>query len=191
LANGWSHPAGERQAGLPSLRDRSRAARRRAARSMRARSSVVRPGRRPSSTSARRTHRRRVSWWMSSFAAIDSIAFHCDGYSRWCSNTIRTARSRSSAGCLCPFGSAGIAPSSQEKEQSPDPGLFTGRLAYTGLSPCSPTRRSSHGRRRPVLVSPLMPMTRSPTRVRDSSYRLALVTSEDRSPAQTWSWRLG
>ena len=33
-----------------------------------------------------------------SLAEIDSIAFHCDGYSCWCSSTIRTARSRTSAG---------------------------------------------------------------------------------------------
>ena len=46
-----------------------------------ARSSVVSPGRRPASVSARRTQIRSVSWLMSSFSDIDSIAFHCDGYS--------------------------------------------------------------------------------------------------------------
>src|SRR5690606_10191697 len=91
---------------------------------IRSRSSVVTPSRRPWSTSARRTHTRRVSRLMSSFSAIEQIAFHCDGYSCWCSKTFRTARSRSSAGFLCPLGSAGIAPASEEKEQSAGPGRF-------------------------------------------------------------------
>jgi hypothetical protein len=61
-----------------------------------------------------------------SFAAIDSIALHCDEYSPWWSKTIRTARSRTSGG----YGGRGflfrsdIAPSSQGKEQSPIPGRF-------------------------------------------------------------------
>ena len=64
-----------------------------------------------------------------SFAEIDWIAFHCEGYSSWCSKTIRTARSRNSAG----YGGRGArllsvlsdtAPSSQRKEQSPIPGRF-------------------------------------------------------------------
>ena len=42
--------------------------------------------------------RPKVSWLTDSFAEIDSMAFHCDGYSPWCSNTIRTARSRNSGG---------------------------------------------------------------------------------------------
>jgi hypothetical protein len=69
-----------------------------------ARSSVVSPGRRPWSTSARRTQSRSVSRWMSSFSATDSIAsLHCDGYSCAWSSTIRIARSRSSSGCRCPW----------------------------------------------------------------------------------------
>src|SRR5690606_5746079 len=75
---------------------------------IRSRSSVVTPGRWPASVSARRTQTRSVSRLMSNFDAIDSIAFHCDGYSCWCSNTIRTARSRSSGGCFCPLGSDGM-----------------------------------------------------------------------------------
>jgi hypothetical protein len=47
---------------------------------MRARSSVVNPGLRPASVSARRTHNRNVSELIDNFCAIDSIAFHCDGY---------------------------------------------------------------------------------------------------------------
>ncbi len=46
-----------------------------------ARSSLGNPGRRPSSTSARRTQVRSVSRCTSSFSEIDSIVFHCDGYS--------------------------------------------------------------------------------------------------------------
>ena len=90
----------------------------------RARSSLVKPGRWPASVSARRTQWRSVSWLIDSFAEIDSIAFHCDGYSSWWSKTIRTARSRTSAG----YGGrerllrSDIAPSSQGLEQSPIPG---------------------------------------------------------------------
>ena len=50
---------------------------------IRARSSVVTPGRAPASVSARRTQPRKVSRLIDNFAAIDSIAFHCDGYSAW------------------------------------------------------------------------------------------------------------
>jgi len=64
----------------------------------RLRSSVVNPGRCPESVSARRTQIRSVSWLIDSFAAIDSMAFHCDEYSPWWSKTIRTARSRTSGG---------------------------------------------------------------------------------------------
>jgi hypothetical protein len=55
-----------------------------------------------------------------SFSAIDAIAFHCDGYSCACSNTIQTARSRSSSGYLLPLPTPDIGPSSQGKGQSPD-----------------------------------------------------------------------
>ena len=43
-----------------------------------------------------RTHFRNVSAVQPIFDAIDAIAAHCDAYSRWFSNTIRTARSRTS-----------------------------------------------------------------------------------------------
>jgi len=55
-------------------------------------SSLVGPGRRPLSRSARRTQRRSVSDVQPIFEAIDSIADHCDGYSDSCSSTRRTAR---------------------------------------------------------------------------------------------------
>src|SRR5690606_39024971 len=63
---------------------------------IRARSSVVSPGRSPWSRSARRTHRRNVSAVQPIFPAIDAIAAHCEPCSSWCSSTIRTARSRTS-----------------------------------------------------------------------------------------------
>ena len=47
----------------------------------RARSSVRHPGRRPSSTSTWRTQLRNVSDVQPNFAAIETIAVHCDGYS--------------------------------------------------------------------------------------------------------------
>ena len=62
----------------------------------RRRSSVVKPGRRPVSRSIARTQWRRVSDEQPIFAAIDRIAAHCESYSRSCSSTIRTARSRTS-----------------------------------------------------------------------------------------------
>ena len=59
-------------------------------------SSVVRPARWPRSRSACRTHFRKVSAVQPIFEAIDAIAAHCGSYSPSCSNTIRTARSRTS-----------------------------------------------------------------------------------------------
>jgi hypothetical protein len=50
----------------------------------------------PASRSACRTHRRNPSVVQPNFSAIDRIAAHWDGYSPACSNTIRTARSRTS-----------------------------------------------------------------------------------------------
>src|SRR5664280_651162 len=65
---------------------------------IRARSSVVSPGRRPSSVSARRTQSRKVSRLIESFSATEPIAAHWDGYSSWWSRTMRMARSLISAG---------------------------------------------------------------------------------------------
>src|SRR5207248_1976089 len=59
-------------------------------------SSLDVPARVPASTSAARTHLRNVSLDTFTFAAIDTIASHCDPYSPTCSNTNATARSRSS-----------------------------------------------------------------------------------------------
>jgi hypothetical protein len=97
---------------------------------IRARSSVVIPGRCPASVSARRAQIRSVSWLIDRLAAIDSIAANRDEYSPWWSETIRTARSRTPGG----YGDRGflfrsdIAPSSQRQEQLPIPGRFTDGL---------------------------------------------------------------
>jgi hypothetical protein len=62
----------------------------------RARSSLDGPDLRPRSRSSRLTQFRRVSLEQPIFSAIDTIAVYCESYSRSCSNTIRTARSRTS-----------------------------------------------------------------------------------------------
>ena len=59
--------------------------------------SVVSPGLRPLSTSAFFTHALSVCAVRPILAAIDTIAAHCEACSARCSNTIRTARSRTSA----------------------------------------------------------------------------------------------
>src|SRR5690606_37673169 len=88
---------------------------------IRSRSAVVGPGRLPRSRSACRTQLRSVSPEQPIFAAIDWMAAHCDAYSRSCSNTSRTARSRTSGeyffACL-------MTPISQELESPANPGRF-------------------------------------------------------------------
>src|SRR5690606_27968722 len=83
---------------------------------------VVGPGRLPRSRSACLTQLRSVSPEQPIFAAIDWMAAHCDEYSRSCSNTSRTARSRTSGeyffACL-------MTPISQELEPPANPGRFT------------------------------------------------------------------
>src|SRR5215207_8075821 len=59
-------------------------------------SAVVDPVRRPWSRSAWRTHLRRVSAVHPILAAIEPMADHCEAWSPPCSNTIRTARCRTS-----------------------------------------------------------------------------------------------
>ena len=51
---------------------------------------------RPSPGSSTGTHFRNVSALQPIFDAIEAIALHWESYSLWCSNTIRTARSRTS-----------------------------------------------------------------------------------------------
>src|SRR5437870_5426428 len=87
----------------------------------RARSSVVSPGRWPPSRSACRTQLRSVSAAHPIFSAIEVIAAHCDACSWVCSNTIRTARSRTSG-----ENRLGLAmtPSSQGMEPPINPGRF-------------------------------------------------------------------
>src|SRR5438309_8022125 len=101
---------------------------------IRSRSSVVSPGRWPRSISVRRSHTRRVSLFTPIFSATEMMAAHSEGYSWACSWTIRTARSRSSAGYL---GDRAIAPSSQGMEPPGNPGRFTDRA----VSPLTQARR--------------------------------------------------
>src|SRR5207302_4203176 len=91
--------------------------------------SVVSPGRWPRSISVRRSHTRRVSLFTPIFSATEMMAAHSEGYSWACSWTIRTARSRSSAGYL---GDRAIAPSSQGLEPPGNPGRFN-QLGSTRL----------------------------------------------------------
>jgi len=84
----------------------------------------VSPGRSPPSVSALRTHLRSVSDETPNLSAIDVIAPHCEECSSWCSNTILTARSRSSCGYL---PGRVMAPTSHESEPPRNAGRF--RLA--------------------------------------------------------------
>src|SRR5690606_34788297 len=134
---------------------------------IRSRSAVVGPGRLPRSRSACRTQLRSVSPEQPIFAAIDWMAAHCDAYSRSCSNTSRTARSRTSGeyffACL-------MTPISQELESPANPGRFTSFVtSNTGsdLWPRGPTarscccRRRSPGQGRSAAQAPSCPASRS------------------------------
>src|SRR5690348_5819088 len=92
---------------------------------MRSRSSVLVPGRLPWSRSACRTQLDSVCAVQPILAAIDTIAAHCDACSVRCSNTIRTARSRTSLENFGDFDSVVMAPVSQELEPPANPGRLT------------------------------------------------------------------
>src|SRR5262249_30664818 len=98
---------------------------------MRSRSSVVVPGRLPWSRSACRTPFDSGCDVAPILARIDAIAAHCDVCSVRCSNTIRTARSRTSAENFGDFDSFVMAPVSQELEPPANPGRFT----FTDIDP--------------------------------------------------------
>ena len=118
----------------------------------RCRSSVVRPGRRPSSRSAWRTHFRSVSAVQPIFSAIEVIAAHCESCPASCSTTSRTAPARTSGENR--FGLA-MAPSSQGLEPPGDPGRFK-LLAHLGMARFTAEPRSSAARVRghhPLIVS--------------------------------------
>src|SRR5262249_31392473 len=83
------------------------------------------PGRLPWSRSACRTQLDSVCAVQPILAAIDTIAAHCDACSVRCSNTIRTARSRTSAENFGDFDSFVMAPVSQEVEPPANPERFT------------------------------------------------------------------
>src|SRR4029453_7827250 len=95
----------------------------------RSRSSLVIPGRSPSSVSALRTHLRSVSAETPNLCAIEVIAAHCEGCSSWWSNTSLTARSRNSRGYL---PGRVIAPTSQQSNPPGYPGRFRGEVAGWG-----------------------------------------------------------
>src|SRR5690606_32403069 len=93
---------------------------------IRSRSAVVGPGCLPRSRSACRTQLRSVSPEQPIFAAIDWMAAHCDTFSPSCSNTSRTARSRTSGeyffACL-------MTPISQRLESPANPAVQSGLLS--------------------------------------------------------------
>ena len=66
--------------------------------------------------------------WQPIFAAIEPIAVHCEACSPWCSNTIRTARSRTS-GAYFVDAFFVMAPVSQELEPPANPARFIPRQA--------------------------------------------------------------
>src|SRR5215475_15419640 len=92
----------------------------------RSRSELDSPGRFPWSRSAYRTHLRKVSPVQPILVAIETIADHCVLCSPWCSNTIRTARSRNSGEYLVVVF---MTPSSQELESPGNPGRFSLEMA--------------------------------------------------------------
>jgi len=92
--------------------------------SMRAASAVVMPSRCPVLRSYRRTQWLSVYVLQPIFGAIDSMAAHGEPYSLRDSNTMRTARSRTSGENFVDFFI--IAPSSQKREPPQFPGGFTG-----------------------------------------------------------------
>src|SRR5271165_6537191 len=86
-------------------------------------SAVLGPSRWPVSRSCWRTHRRSVSAVQPIFAAIDTIAAHCDAYSSLDSATIRTARSMTSGENFDDLFM--MAPFSQMMEPPSNPGRFS------------------------------------------------------------------
>ena len=113
---------------------------------------LVRPGRK---------HFRNVSAVQPIFDAIDAKAAHCDSYSRSCSNTIRTARSRTGRFC----GEA--SPRSGHPGFDPLFSLFPSyRAIIRGLMRRTPAVRSSNGFsfRFPGLLRSRQPLSLSGTR---------------------------
>src|SRR4051794_6320978 len=90
---------------------------------MRSCSAVVGPARRPWSRSVWRTQWRRVSGAQPILAAIELIAAACEACSPWWSNTIRTARARTSG----EYGGMRLvmAPSFQDQEPPENPVRFS------------------------------------------------------------------
>src|SRR5208337_1951366 len=106
----------------------------------RSRSPLVSPGRLPASRWVCRTHLRNVSAVQPIFDAIDVIAAHSESCEGNCSNTSRTARSRTSGGYLLGLP---MAPSSQHWEPPEKPGRFT--QAWMGRLPSMDGKAPKHG----------------------------------------------
>ena len=75
--------------------------------------------------SAWRTHLRSVCAVHPSFDATEGIADHCESCSPWCSNTRRTARSRTCAQYLAGEFICPVLPKTQRVESPGFPGRFT------------------------------------------------------------------
>src|SRR5215213_804847 len=99
---------------------------------MRSCSAVVGPARRPWSRSVWRTQPRRVSGAQPILAAIELIAAACEACSPWWSNTIRTARARTSG----EYGGMRLvmAPSFQDQEPPENPVRFTSSMPIASPS---------------------------------------------------------
>src|SRR5215210_733907 len=107
---------------------------------MRSCSAGVGPARRPWSRSAWRTQWRRVSGAQPILAAIELIAADWEACSPWWSNTIRTARARTSG----EYGGMRLvmAPSFQDQEPPENPVRFNGfKVADTPISTPGPRVR--------------------------------------------------
>src|SRR5690606_25336737 len=93
------------------------------------------------SRSACRTQFRSVSPEQPIFSAIDWMAAHCEEYSLSCSNTIRTARSRTSGEY---FFALVMTPISQRLEPPANPGRFTNAPGIHDTRPhrAAPSRAS-------------------------------------------------
>src|SRR5262249_1059314 len=111
-------------------------------------SEVVSPARFPWSRSACLTHLRKVSAVHPILLAIELIAAHCDSCSSWWSNTIRTARSRTSGEYFCPFcmtpilSSVGVSGNPGAIHSDTAPSSWPGRIPSSWPSVCCKMTRT-------------------------------------------------
>ena len=107
----------------------------------RSRSSLVNPGRRPESTSIRRTHSRTVSGVGPSFSATDEIASHCEPQCLWPQRPSAPPAHASHRGTSPGVACSVMAPSSQGSEPAQYPVRFK--------HPSWPRQRSDLNKRDP------------------------------------------